>query len=108
MPTLIASDIVGVQSMTSQMGHIFTLKNIFEKVQIIFKSCLTTSEFPYRIEVEITSSNFLSGMLSEQCLWAEEQFNDNVKCFYDNNIDKYAFDFKEEKYRTLFLLKWGV
>lgn len=67
MPSLIASQIVGVQPMSSPMGEIWGMDTLYRRFQIISQYELDTGEIWYKVTVT-----------NEIQAWLEETFNEGV------------------------------
>lgn len=110
MPSLIASDIVGVQPMTGPSGSIFSMNSRYFTAILIDKigewDSIIGTEFCYYVITNIDSMRDEHPKLLEAITWCESALKDRYHCVIDQD-DFHRFYFKKEQDRTLFLLAFG-
>lgn len=111
MPSLIASDIVGVQPMTGPISSIWTLRHNFSKTPLIesigeWESIIGT-QFGYYVNTSVYNSTINDDTMLPIIEWCDNVLSDRYICTASYNSNKYTFYFEHEKERTMFLLKWG-
>lgn len=109
-PSLIASEIVGVQPMTGPAGQIFSMRHGFGEKRPFIVSIgewdnIIGTEFGYYVVTSISSLNENNDKLIEAECWCIDHCEDEYLVVSSDGF--YKFYFKKEKHRTMFIMRFG-
>lgn len=110
MPSLIASDIVGVQPMAMPSSAFFTMNGRYFTAILVDKvgewDNIIGTEFGYYIITNLASMNDDHPVLIDAIAWCNTVMKDRYLVSIDQD-NYHRFYFKHKQDRTLFILKFG-